>query len=305
MQTNNQQQGFGFDQNMSGFGNGGFDMNNMNTMNTMSNTNNMNNMNMNGFMPMMGMPGLGMGMGMQNMMSELSRAFQNAQHTLRHAQVPNMGMDPSMMFTGNFGGMGDMSMMGMGMGMGNMGGGMSGMGDFNGMGGPGFFPNHGNYMQSNYGNAHRQNFLNDRGYSRGGRGFGRGPRGNQNGRGRGGWGIQQQQQQYGQNQQFVQSQAGGPQQSGANSTDVENRRRASPSYETGKGTDGTLAASSNDESMNAETNGENKENNPDTDTADNGTNGAAGRTNPIRENGDITIIKGKHTVSSSHLVPPY
>ncbi|KAF2163299.1 hypothetical protein M409DRAFT_57586 [Zasmidium cellare ATCC 36951] len=203
VQMDQQQQSFGVDQTANGFGNGNFG--NM-------------NMNMNGFNPMMGMPGFGMGM--PNMMGM---------------------MDPSMMFNGNFGGMGDISAM-MGMGMNGMGGGMNGMGDFNGMGGPGFFPNQGNYMQSNYGNAHRQNFFNDRGYGRGyGRGFGRG-RGNQYGRGRGGWGYQQQHQ-YGHNQQFGQNQPGGPQQSGANPMDVPNQRRGSPSYEAGKGADGAAATS--------------------------------------------------------------
>ncbi|EME84622.1 uncharacterized protein MYCFIDRAFT_214809, partial [Pseudocercospora fijiensis CIRAD86] len=161
-----QQQDFNnFNQGMNGFGN-----------------NNFGNMNMNGFNPMMGMPNF---MAMPNMMG--------------------MNMDPSMMFGGNFGGMGDMSAM-MGMGMGNMGGGMSGMGDFNGMNGPGFFPNQGNYMQSqNFGNGPRSNdFYNNRGYGRGyGRGFGRGARGNQYGRGRGSWQYQQQQQ-YGNHSQFAQ-----------------------------------------------------------------------------------------------------
>lgn len=219
MQMDQQQQNFGFDQNASGFGNGNFG--NM-------------NMNMNGFNPMMGMPGFGMGM--PNMMGK-SHSANRTNTSLRH--TPGM-MDPSMMFNGNFGGMGDMSAM-MGMGMNGMGGGMNGMGDFNGMGGPGFFPNQGNYMQSNYGNAHRQNFFNDRGYGRGyGRGFGRG-RGNQYGRGRGGWGYQQPNQ-FGHNQQFGQNQQDGPQQSGANTMDVPNQRRASPSYEAGQGPDGAAAS---------------------------------------------------------------
>lgn len=162
-----------------------------------------------------------------------------------------MGMDPSMMFNGNFGGnMSDMSMMGMGMG--GMGNGMmgGGMGNFGGMGGPGFFPDQGNYMQSNYGNAQRQNFSNDRGYGRGfGRGFGRGARGNWNPRGRGGgWGHQQGHQQHngvhhpqnGFNQQqghFDQSQGfqQGPQRTGANSESVP-PRRSSPVYDGRKAT---------------------------------------------------------------------
>lgn len=165
-----------------------------------------------------------------------------------------MGMDPSMMFNGNFGGnMGDMGMMGMGMGMGGMGNGMigGGMGNFGGMGGPGFFPDQGNYMQSNYGNAQRQNFSNDRGYGRGfGRGFGRGARGNWNPRGGrgGGWANQQG---YQQQNGFHQQQNGfhqphgqqdqpqgfqqGPQRTGANSEGIP-LRRASPVYEGRKAT---------------------------------------------------------------------
>lgn len=219
MQMDQQQQGFGFDQNMNSFGNGNFG--NM-------------NMNMNGFNPMMGMPGFGMGM--PNMMG---KSLSHSHDPSRLRRSSGM-MDPSMMFNGNFGGMGDMSAM-MGMGMNGMGGNMAGMGDFNGMGGPGFFPNQGNYMQSNYGNAHRQNFFNDRGYGRGyGRGFGRG-RGNQYGRGRGGWGYQQQHQ-YGHNQQFGQNH-GGPQQSGVNNMEVANQPRASPSYEAVQGRDGAPTTS--------------------------------------------------------------
>jgi hypothetical protein len=233
-QQQQQMQNFdGFDQNMANFGNGG----NMNM-----------NMGMNGFNGMM--PGFG-GMGMPNMMGELPFSYRHSSAQLRRsAGMPGMGMDPSMMFGGNFGGnMGDMSMMGMGMG--GMGNGMMGgnLGNFGGMGGgPGFFPDQGNYMQSNYGNAQRQNFSNDRGYGRGfGRGFGRGARGNWNPRGRGGgWGPSQghqngfHQQQNGfhnqqghndQNQGFQQ----GPQRTGANSESVP-PRRASPVYEARKAT---------------------------------------------------------------------
>jgi hypothetical protein len=102
MMAMNQQQNFGgFDQNMATFNNG----------------NNFGNMGMNGFNPMMGM----MGMGMPNMMgktsfpsssSSYSRSSHRQQRRLRKAVgMPGMGMDPSMMFNGGFGGMGDMSAM--------------------------------------------------------------------------------------------------------------------------------------------------------------------------------------------------
>ena len=212
----NQSQRYGFDQNTNGF-----------------NGNSFANMNMNGFNPMMGMPGFGMGM--PGMMGK--HDFLPFNHTRLRSGLgmPGMGMDQSMMFNGGFGGggMGDMSMMGMGMGM----GGVGGMGNFNEMGGPGFFPNQGNYMQSNFGNAHRQNFFHDRGYGRPyGRGYGRGSRGNQFGRGRGGWGYQNHQNgpqhQYAQQQQAYH-------QTGPNMIENAHHRRGSPSYDGVQGSSGS------------------------------------------------------------------
>lgn len=206
-------------------------------------------MGMNGFNGMM--PNFGMNMPMMGKLPFSSN--QSSTQLRRSAGMPGVGMDPSMMFNGNFGGnMGDLSMMRMGMG--GMGNGMmgGGMGNFGGMGGPGFFPDQGNYMQSNYGNAQRQNFSNDRGYGRGfGRGFNRGgPRGNWNPRGGrgGGWAHQQGHQQqngfhhpqngfhqpHGQQDQFQDSQQG-PQRTGANSEGMP-FRRASPVYEGRKAT---------------------------------------------------------------------
>lgn len=241
--------------------------------------NNFGNMNMNGFNPMMGMPNF---MGMPNMMGRYD-CLKNQIRKL--SKAVGMNMDPSMMFGGNFGGMGDMSAM-MGMGMGNMGGGMSGMGDFNGMNGPGFFPNQGNYMQSqNFGNGPRSNdFYNNRGYGRGyGRGFGRGARGNQFGRGRGGWGYQQQQQQqYGNYNQSAQHQPVVQQQSVANTNDVPSQRRGSPSYDAVPGPDGVPAESG--KSHDHETNGD--------QDATAGTNQAGEDTNPIGDNKDMTKENG-------------
>ncbi|KXT00121.1 hypothetical protein AC578_3276 [Pseudocercospora eumusae] len=258
-----QQQDFNnFNQAMNGFGN-----------------NNFGNMNMNGFNPMMGMPNF---MGMPNMMGRYNFL---AKKIRKLSKAAGMNMDPSMMFGGNFGGMGDMSAM-MGMGMGNMGGGMSGMGDFNGMNGPGFFPNQGNYMQSqNFGNGPRSNdFYNNRGYGRGyGRGFGRGARGNQFGRGRGGWQYQQQQQ-FGNHNQSAQHQSGGPQQTGASANDVPSQRRGSPSYDAvpGPGADG-VPAETGAKSHDAETNG---------DQDGTGTNQAGDETNATGNKKDVVMENG-------------
>lgn len=278
-----QQQSFG----------GGFDQNNMNGFN---NNGNFGNMNMNMMNQMMGMPGFG-GMGMPNMMGKSFSSRRIRQNRLiAGAGMPPMGMDPSMMFNGNFGGMGDMSAMmgmGMGMGMGGMNGGMAaGMSDFNGMGGPGFFPNQGNYPQSNaYGNGTRhQNSFNDRGFGRGyGRGFGRGSRGNQFGRGRGGWGYQQQNQ-YGHNQQFGQNQAGRPQSSsGANAVEAVPQRRASPSYGAGQAPD-RISTGPGETSQGTETHGD-----PDAmDTNDVGTNGADDNANDTKQNGDVDLASQDH-----------
>lgn len=277
-----QQQNFGFNQNLGNFGNGG-DMN----MNM--------NMGMNGFNGMM--PGFGMGM--PNMMGELPFSSRPPSTRLRRsAGMPGMGMDPSMMFNGNFGGnMGDLSMMGMGMG--GMGNGMmgGGMGNFGGMGGPGFFPDQGNYMQSNYGNAQRQNFSNDRGYGRGyNRGFGRGARGNWNPRGRGGgWGHQQghqqngfHQQQNGFHQQHGQQDQNhgfqqGPQRTGANSESVP-PRRASPVYE------GRKATPANSGNVDGEDASDNKVANTETNSAED--------TNNAGENSDQAKDVGDHQLQS-------
>lgn len=273
-----QQQDFGnFDQNMSGFGN-----------------DNLANMNMNGFNPMMG----NFGMGMPNMMGKFTTSRFNHRHhhhnfprrRLRGAAgMPGMGMDPSMMFNGNFGGMGDMSSM-MGMGMGGAMGGMNGMGNFGGMNGPGFFPNQGNYMQSqNFGNAHRQNFFNDRGYGGrgyGGRGFGRGARGNQYGRGRGGWGYQQHQHQqtYGQNQQYSQGQVAGPQQSGVTTAEAGTGRRGSPTYNA-VGPNGTPAESGK---QSHDINGKAQDPTANTNTTEGDTNMADETSNQAESGGDAS-----------------
>ncbi|SMR49027.1 unnamed protein product [Zymoseptoria tritici ST99CH_1E4] len=165
-QMDQQQQGMDFNNNQ--FGNFGPSMMGMGGMTGMPGMNAMNGMNgMNGFNPMMNMGAWGMGMPNMNMMG-----------------MAGMGMDPSMMFGGNFGG--DMGGMGGPMGMNGMGGnGMNGMG--------GFSHDQGGYSQSSYGPAHRQNFSNDRGYGRPYGRFNRGGRGNQF-RGRGGWGNQPQHQ---------------------------------------------------------------------------------------------------------------
>ncbi|PPJ54010.1 hypothetical protein CBER1_03006 [Cercospora berteroae] len=258
----NQQQGFGgFDQNMAGFGNANFA-----------------NMGMNGFNPMMNM----MGMGMPNMMG-----------------MPGMGMgmDPSIMFNGGFGGMGDMSaMMGMnGMGMGDM----SGMGNFGGMNGPGFFPNQGNYMQSqNFGNGPRQNFSYDRGYRGGRGGFGRGARGNF-ARGRGGYGFQQQQ--YGgQHSDFPPNAPTGPsgarQQSGANTTELANRRRGSPTYDAMGGPNGASAESRDDANEQAANGIQESE---DTNHAENDTN-AAGENLEQNDGGAAPNIQDATQLGADH-----
>ncbi|KAF2215182.1 hypothetical protein CERZMDRAFT_94597 [Cercospora zeae-maydis SCOH1-5] len=245
----NQQQSFGgggFDQNMAGFGNANFA-----------------NMAMGGYNPMMNM----MSMGMPNMMGM------------------GMGMDPSMMFNGGYGGMGDMSAM-MGMGMNGMGmGDMSGMGNFGGMNGPGFFPNQGNYMQSqNFGNGQRQHFSYDRGYRGGRGGFGRGARGNF-GRGRGGYGYQQQQ--YGgQHSDFPPNAPTGPsgarQQSGANATELANRRRSSPTYNAVGGSNGA-ATDSRDDANEQAANGV-QESATDTNHAEDDTNAADEHSGSTQQN---------------------
>ncbi|EMC98948.1 hypothetical protein BAUCODRAFT_385972 [Baudoinia panamericana UAMH 10762] len=231
-----QHQGYGdFAQHnqQNGFGNGGaMDFSNMSAgFNPM-----MAGMNMSGFGGM-GMPNM-MGKSPSNFLPRRSRRSVSHRDGLRRRRVGMPGMmDPSMMFgAGGFGGMGDMSMMGMNMG-GPMGmAGFGGMMNGGGFGGPGNFNGPHGYNNQNFGpHINQQQFRNDRGFGGRpyGRGYNRGRGYNQYNRGRGGYGYQnfnQQNNNFGRNQGYA-NQA--PQQYAEEESAEPPRpsgRRPSPSY---------------------------------------------------------------------------
>lgn len=302
-QMDQQQQGMDFNNNQ--FGNFGPSMMGMGGMTGMPGMNAMNGMNgMNGFNPMMNMGAWGMGMPNMNMMGK-SQPLQSSSRALSRlngtAGMAGMGMDPSMMFGGNFGG--DMGGMGGPMGMNGMGGnGMNGMG--------GFSHDQGGYSQSSYGPAHRQNFSNDRGYGRPYGRFNRGGRGNQF-RGRGGWGNQPQHQynnggfnnQFGgYNNQQPQNIPTGPGQNpggfqrertGSNAVDpAAAAGRASPTYDP---VNRPSAANGED----AETSANEKSAAADTNSHEN-TNSAGENAEQGQESGDGELTSAKGKVDCSH-----